>query len=332
MIPISIKTGLEQDEQIKAYLDAGGYNGDWSGFTRVVFNGIARRINKKVTRKVIETPILINDQLLIGEDELRGLFFRKKFSSTEDFISHLKNLSPHNPHRWISGKSLQSYWNGGRAKDKKLNVLLTYLDVSFAEWEEWKLAKQPVGSAAPPADAPSPAYQNSLELIRKYYLGDYFLYYQKTDGSPTIVKAPFRIRVHHSGTPFVETVTEGQHYRSNKVELRDGVLYLECENLEFNEKESHVFYLGNDTNPEVILGISSTISVKRKLPIGIRNVLVRQAQGFGKEVPAEKEIPLDATNGINDEEKAVAAYLRRQPFNLMVADFPCSLAELHERM
>ncbi len=330
MVPVRIKAGIQQDIELKEYLERSGYGHDWSRYTRVVFNGIARRINRRVTARVIQTPDLIGDRWLIGEDELRNLFFRNKWSIVPDFIRHLQGLSPHNPHRWISGKSLQSYWNGGRAKDKKLNVLLTFLEVPVADWENWKLANRPATQASSQTvNPPLNAYPDGLDLIKKYYLGDYFLYYQKTDGSPTLIKAPFSIRKDASGIPVAETITEGQRYRSSKMELRDGVLYIECENLEFNEKENHVFYVGNDTSPEVILGISSTISVKRKLPIGIRNVLVRQEEAFPRRPFQEKELPFDAGDSLKKEERIVMAYLKRQPLNLLVADFGGRLEELN---
>lgn len=329
MIPISIKTGVERDEEIREFLHKNGYGESWTAFTRVVFNGIARRINRRVTQRVMQTPTLVSDHLLVGEDELRSLFFREKLDGIEDLIAYLKTLSPHNPHRWISGKSLQSYWNGGRAKDKKLNVLLTFLGAPVADWENWKLSARPVMPASTQTEStPFKTYPDGLDLIKKYHLGDYFLYYQKTDGSPTIIKAPFSIRTDARGLPIAETITEGQRYRSSKMELRDGVLYIECENLEFNEKENHVFYVGNDTNPEVILGVSSTISVKRKLPIGIRNVLVRQDEPFDKHPFEEKEIPFDAGDRLNEEERIVMAYLKRQPLNLLIADFGGRLEEL----
>jgi len=217
MIPVRIKAGVQQDAELIEYLDRSGYGRDWSLFTRVVFNGIARRINRRVTEKVIQTPDLIGDRWLIGEDALRNLFFRNKWSTVQ-------------------------------------------------------------------------------------------------------------------GRPVVETVTEGQYYRSSKVELRDGILYIECENLEFNEKENHVFYVGNDTRPEVIFGISSTISVKKKLPIGIRNVLVRQASAPEGKMAGEREMPFSAAMGrLSEEEAAVVSYFQRQPLNLLPAGYSCSLKEMKNR-
>ncbi len=330
MIPSGIIKGIEEDYELRRYLDQSGYGLDWGVFTRVVFNAIARIINRRVSNAVILRPALVDDRLIVGGAELDRLFFKKKFSSTGDFIEYLQGLSPYNVHNWISGKTLQSYWNGGRAKDKKLNVLLTFLGVDFADWERWKidgpaLGQGPASSFRRPGLATG---RNNQELIRKYYLGFYFLYYQKTDGSPTLVKAPFTIGLDDQGMPVVETVTEGMKYRSSLVELRDGILYIECENLEFNEKENHVFNVGNATDPEVIFGISSTISVREKRAIGIRNVLVRQWEGFGSGMPFEKELPFFGDRQWLPEERIIVDYFQRQPYNLLHAGYCCTLTEL----
>jgi hypothetical protein len=170
------------------------------------------------------------------------------------------------------------------------------------------------------------------DLLRNYYLGSYYLYYQKSDSSDALVKAPFTIGMDERGQIFAETLTEGHPYKSGLIEIRDGILYIHCENQLFDEKENHIFNVGNETNPEVLFGISNTISVKTKLAIGIRNVLVKQQENFSEESFTEKEILFSVPGKINSEEAVVLKYFNEQATNLINSHYCCSLAALKNKM
>jgi hypothetical protein len=60
------------------------------------------------------------------------------------------------------------------------------------------------------------------------------------------------IRTSFNGEPVVEMKTIGHEYRSIQIAVRDGALYIDCENLDWNEKESFIFNIGFETNPQVL--------------------------------------------------------------------------------
>ncbi|NJN27058.1 MAG: hypothetical protein HC819_14315 [Cyclobacteriaceae bacterium] len=141
MISRRIKLEIENSPVIKNITGVNGINGDWGNFTRTVFERIARKINQVTTQKVMEMPYLVKDFLLLGQDEFENIKFKYQLNNTDDFIEHLKNINNQKPYNWISGKTLQGYWNNSNAKDKKLNVLLAFLGVGMHEWDEWKAMK-----------------------------------------------------------------------------------------------------------------------------------------------------------------------------------------------
>ncbi|MEM9678784.1 MAG: hypothetical protein AAF901_00555, partial [Bacteroidota bacterium] len=268
MIPSRIKTAIE-NSNLNDAIDKGRYGLEWSDFTRTVFEQIARKINAKVTTIACLKKYLIDDLLLLGREELENLLFKLDLGNTSEFIEHLKGLNGHNSHCWISGKTLYTYWNGGNAKDKKLNVLLTYLDVETQHWDDWK-ANQVLEEDTGKTDS------SNNTLLKTHYLGSYFRYFQKTDGSPTLVKAPLQISTDHRGV-IVFTKTTGHEYRSSSVRIRGGALYIDCENIVWNEKESHIYNVGFESNPQLLLGVSITLD-RRGQALGIKNVLVKQGE------------------------------------------------------
>ena len=326
MLPTRIKEGLEQSKIIRDYLSSLGIENNWDKFNRTVFDGIARRINRAVTAKVIGDPKLVHNYMVLGEDQLQSLLFERKLNDAEALIKSFENNS--RLFNWVSGKTLHSYWNHGKPKDRKLNVLLAFLGVKISEWDEWRNVTDTSTYLKGSSGKNQSRKNNNQELIRKYFLGSYYLYYQKSDNSAALVKAPFTIAVDSHGNIFSETVTEGHLYRSNLIELRDGILYIHCENLVFDEKENHIFNVGNETNPEVLFGISNTISVKSKMAIGIRNVLVRQKKNFSKETFTEKEILFDQKLKDDSEEAIVLNYFLKQRPNLIISDHCCTLEVL----
>ena len=328
MIPSRIKEAIEANPEINEQLLASGLGLDWKKFNRTVFEFIARRINKRVTQEVIKNPTLVTEKLIIGKDQMQSLLYGHKLSNDEAFIKYLSELS--RTFSWISGKTLHSYWNKGKAKDTKLNVLLAYLSVEVSDWDNWKKI-QASGIFRNVAGRVS-RRSGPQDLIKNYYLGSYYLYYQKSDSSETLVKAPFIIGLDERGQIFAETLTEGHPYKSSLIEIREGILYIHCENQLFDEKENHIFNIGNETHPEVLFGISNTISVKKKLAIGIRNVLVKQKENFTEDNFQEKEIRLSAIYKDESEEAIILKHFLKQAINLMTSQYCCSLSALREKV
>ncbi len=331
MIPYRIKEELLKDSRIANALSVKNHHADFSTFKRTAFNWIARTINIHVSQKVIEESEILDEFLLFGEDEFERLKFKLKIESLDEFVFKLSNQRSHRLYTWISGKTLESYWHDGNAKDKKLNVLLYYLDIPLYEWDNWKNTGNNLSFTKLSSDYNIVGKQKSDNLLKKYYLGQYYLYYQKTDGSPNIIKAPFVIKVDSNGQVIAETETEKHRYRSKSITIREGCLYISCINLDWDEKENHIFNIGSETNPEVLFGVSNTVSVKKKHAIGIKNVLVKQPENHGfynGEKEKEKEIPMSAESLKNKEESIILKYFRQYSDNLIITQFCCTLDEL----
>ncbi len=325
MIPPKIRQAIQDHPDLNAALNNAGMELDWKKFNRTHFDFIARHINKRVTLRALENPQLVQDKIILGKDQLQHIVDERKLKSEEDFLSWLAGSK--RVFSWISGKTLQSYWRNGKPKETKQQVLLVFLGVPQKMWDDWKSLSAPRSFLTNRQSKPVSKKSNS-ELIRKYFLGSYFLYYSKSDLSPALIKAPFTLAEDEQGNLVAETITEGHLYRSTLIELREGILYIHCENLVFNEKENHIFNVGNETNPEVLFGISNTISVKSKLAIGIRNVLIKQKKKFTPDTFLEKEISLSDNSKLNPEESIVRKYFLNQQTNVMSSHHCCTLEVL----
>jgi hypothetical protein len=323
MVSKRIREQIEDHPLVKSSINVSRYGKDWSQYPRTVFEGIARKINQDVTQKAIINPVLIADNLIVGQDELDTVFFKQSFTTLDDFLKELHSLNSYKPYHWISGKTLHSYWNNGNAKDKKLNVLLTFLGIPLEEWDEWK-NQEPENILLPSSDQ---EHSHSMNVLRKYFTGCYYRYYQKTDNSPTLVKTPFIIRTSFNGEPVVETKTIGHEYRSMQIAMRDGALYIDCENIDWDEKESFIFNVGFETNPQVLIGVSNTLN-RRKQALGIKNVLVRQVDPFDYRSVAGREIPFDGKEPVSEEEASVLSYFKNAEDNLIITHYCYSLEEL----
>ena len=310
----------------------------WSKFTRTQFNLVARVINREVSREVVDNMDLVEMHLVIGRQQLENQLTRFKCSNTYDFARYLGNLREYQVFNWVSGKTLQSYWNGGEAKYVKINSLLVFLQVPFSEWESWQkersrqsdeygyhLAKQPsMGSGLS---------KSSLSIIKSYYLGNYFLYYQKSDGSKNIIKTPFILRELDSGQVVVKSVSEGHRYSGKVMGIRDGCLYINCQNLDFEEMEQYVFNIGLETKPEVLFGVSNTVSVKDRRAVALKNILVKQqGQAAGFDNIQETEIPFMKKYTALTEEAMVVNYFRQAANNIIITPSCCNLADLRSAL
>lgn len=306
---------------------------NWEQFTRTHFNNMALVINKRITHAVINNPDLVAHYFVIGKLKLEKDILNLRCISVTGFVQYLGRRSEYQAYNWVSGKTLQSYWNNGSAKIVKVNALLVFLQVPLNEWDDWIL-ERPKLQARDEASAIFPFKTHeinhfSYEILKKYYVGNYYLYYQKTDGSDRIIKTPFVLKEHESGQILVHSISEGHRYKGKVMGLRDGCLYINCQNLDFEEMEQYVFNIGLETNPEVLFGVSTTVSVKERLGVALKNILVRQKainKNFEKEF--EIEIPFSKKYDIESEESIIVKVLKNGNNNVIKTQSCCSLQEL----
>jgi hypothetical protein len=328
MVSRRIKLEIENAPSIKMITGVNGVSGEWNQFTRTIFERIARKINQVVTRKVLETPLLVKDFLLLGQDEFENIRFKYHLRTVDDFIDFLSQLSHPKPYNWISGKTLQAYWNNGNAKDKKLNVLLTFIGVEISEWDEWKMVKDTPQLKTSGPGKYSDNVNGTLKLIKKHFTGHYYRYFQKSDGSQVIIKAPFVIREDPHDIVAIDTKTGGHRYKSSYMIIRDGALYIECENIDWNEKETYIFNVGFEINPQLITGVSNTLNRKGQA-IAIKNVLVKQEEPFNYKNSAAVELPLSGSYAPDSEEAQLVSFFRHSSDNIISTIHCHSLSELH---
>jgi hypothetical protein len=329
-----LKKSLESHPEILLALKINNRDLNWSRFTRTQFNLVARIINKKITSEVLRNPDLVEMNLITGRQHLEKQMFALKCQTIFDFIRYLGSLGEYRIYNWISGKTLQSYWNEGEAKYIKINALLVFLEIPFAEWNVWQ---KETGRSVEPYTASlarnhftgSGYGKSSMLLIKSYYLGNYFLYYQKTDGSKNIIKTPFILKEHESGQIIVKSVSEGHRYMGRVMGIRDGCLYINCQNLDFEEMEQYVFNIGLETKPQVLFGVSNTLSVKNRQAVALKNVLVKQSQNDPTfdNIP-ETEIPFSNKYKAQSEESIVVNYLAHSGNNIIVTPNCCNLEVL----
>ncbi|MEN7548123.1 hypothetical protein AAG747_09385 [Rapidithrix thailandica] len=320
MLSEKIKNAIEESEVIRQSVDLKRYGNDWTSFTRTTFNHIARVINAEVSRQILKKPYLLQEFLLFGNDELDSILFTYKLEDISEFKEYLKKRNPQRPHNWISGKTLYSYWHGGNPKSRKINVLLTFLQIEPQLWDKWKKAglstvKQQISK--------------DLQLLKQHYLGHYFRYYQKSDNSPVMLKTPFIIREDPWDVVVVEMKTIGHQYRSSAIALRDSALYIDCENLNWDDKESFVFNIGFDPHPEVLVGVSNTLN-RRRQTIALKNVLVRQPKVYDFQAAQGLEIPFDADLSIESVDYQILHYFKSNTHNLMMMPYCSHVEELSQ--
>lgn len=327
-----IRKAIESHPAMAAAMKGKGRERGWKEFTRTQFNLAARVINRLVSREVAGNLDLLEMHLVIGKQQLDNQLSQLRLDDLYDFGRYLRDLREYRVFNWISGKTLQSYWQNGEAKYIKINVLLVFLQVPYADWELWQREKsiptEPYGMSLA-RGASMGMNRSSMSLIRSYYLGNYFLYYPKTDGSRNIVKTPFVLKEQSNGQVTVRSVSEGHRYSGKVIGVRDGCLYINCQNLDFEEMEQYVFNIGLETKPEVLFGVSNTVSVKNRRAVALKNILVKQPTlepGFD-EIP-ETEIPFGRKYGVRNEESLVLGYFRQSANNIIITPSCCNLSEL----
>ena len=308
----------------------------WNRFTRTQFNLIARIINKKITREVLQNPELVEMNLIVGKQHLEKQLFDLKCQTVFEFIRWLGNLGEYRIYNWISGKTLQSYWKEGEAKYIKINALLVFLEIPFADWDAWQKESMRThesysASLARTHFSGNGYGKSSIQLIRSYYLGNYFLYYQKTDGSKNIIKTPFILKEHESGQIIIKSVSEGHRYIGKVLGIRDGCLYINCQNLDFEEMEQYVFNIGLETKPQVLFGVSNTVSVKNRQAVALKNILIKQQSNDPSfdNIP-ETEIPFSNKYNTQTEESLVVKYLVNSGNNIIVTPSCCNMEVFRE--
>jgi hypothetical protein len=331
-----LKKSLETNPDIIAAVKNGNRETNWNKFTRTHFNLIARIINKKISREVLRNPDLVEMNLITGKQHLEKQLFTLKCQTIFDFLRYLGNLGEYRVYNWISGKTLQSYWNEGEAKYIKINVLLVFLEIPFVDWNAWQKENgrtaEPYATSLGRNQFSSNGYgRSSLMLIKSYYLGNYFLYYQKTDGSKNIIKTPFVLKENESGQIIVKSVSEGHRYMGKVMGIRDGCLYINCQNLDFEEMEQYVFNIGLETKPQVLFGVSNTVSVKNRQAVALKNILIKQSHNDTSfdNIP-ETEIPFSNKYSAESEESIVVRYLAHSGPNIIVTPSCCNMEVLGE--
>jgi len=332
-----LKKSLETHPEIQAALRNNNRDLNWSRFTRTQFNLVARIINKKITQEVLRNPDLVEMNLITGKQHLEKQWHTLKCQTIYDFIRYLSSLGEYRIYNWISGKTIQSYWNEGEAKYIKINALLVFLEIPFAEWNDWQKDSgrglEPYSASLARNHFSGNGYgRSSMLLVKTYYLGNYFLYYQKTDGTKNIIKTPFVLKEHENGQIIIKSVSEGHRYMGRVMGIRDGCLYINCQNLDFEEMEQYVFNIGLETKPEVLFGVSNTVSVKNRQAVALKNILIKQHQHdpFFDNIP-EKEIPFSNQYPANSEEAIVVRYLAQSGNNIIVTPNCCNLEYLAEQ-
>ncbi|MES1222613.1 MAG: hypothetical protein ABUT20_44370 [Bacteroidota bacterium] len=329
-----LKKAIENHPEIQSVLKTKSRDLKWEQFTRTQFNIAARIINKNISKEIQSNEDLVEMHLIIGRQQLEKQMLNLRIDAIHDFIKYIGNLREYRVFNWVSGKTLQSYWHGGEAKYVKVNALLVFLQVPFVEWDEWQkdqgkkidpyktsLSKLPLTTMG--------LSRSSLSIIKNYYLGNYFLYYQKTDGSKNIIKTPFILKELENGQIVVKSISEGHRYSGKVMGIRDGCLYINCQNLDFEEMEQYIFNIGLETKPQVLFGVSNTVSVKNRQAVALKNILVKQQTNDpGFENIQETEIPFSKKYATRTEEALIVHYLKQGNNNIITTQSCCSLNDL----
>jgi hypothetical protein len=326
-----IRKAIEEHPLIQAALKGKTRDKNWNNFTRTHFNLVARVINKQISIKVSENPELLEMNLIIGAQNIEKQLNLLRCSNIYELIKQIGNYSEYRVFNWISGKTLQSYWSGGKAKYIKVNALLVFLNVQFSDWDKWQIAKDnntefQLSGLSKISVTSNGFSRSSLSIVKRYYVGNYYLYYQKTDCSSNVIKTPFILREQENGQIAVFSVSEGHRYNGKVMGIRDGCLYINCQNLDFEEMEQYIFNIGLETKPEVLFGVSNTVSVKNRKAVALKNILVKQTNNDRSfHNIQETEIPFTKKYSSEDEESIIVNYFKTCNNNIITTHSCCNL-------
>lgn len=93
--------------------------------------------------------------------------------------------------------------------------------------------------------------------------------------------------------------------------------------------EQYVFNIGLETKPQVLFGVSNTVSVKNRRAVALKNILVKQpVNDPGFDNIQETEIPFTKKYTSMTEEAMVVGYLRQAANNIIITPSCCNLADL----
>ena len=318
MLSHRIKSAIETHSEIKYYLQKKYGNIAWADFTRTQYSFIAERINRKVTDIVKNNISYIKDRLIMGDDMFYSVCHELHIKTEEQFIDYLQQQTTTKPFSWISGKALESYWKQSKPKEVKKNTLLVFLEIPISEWDEWKYAPQPQSIISNKEE--NTTVLKETQVFLQHYIGSYFLYCPKTDNSGKILKCPFVIKA-HQGEIIAETITEGHRYLSSPITRQEGHIQIICKNLDWNETETHLLNIGLKTKPEIIFGVSVTLSVNMGTPVALKNILVYQSPEIDfLEHIEEKELnAADPDNSAFD--KAAIAYFEKSDCTIIMSEY-----------
>ena len=165
-------------------------------------------------------------------------------------------------------------------------------------------------------DTMTPPDVFSVEALREYlnnkkvtpynfdaFVGQYYLFYPITDGTPFINRCIFSF--HKIGSEYSVTYTtpQGNSYVSSKIEIRDECIYVHVSHNRYDEQEIVVFKQFYNPINELIFCVSVAISSKG-YPSSSRKVLIRQSESVELSL---KKIPTDCDTS-DKETRAVLNY------------------------
>jgi len=110
-------------------------------------------------------------------------------------------------------------------------------------------------------------------------------------------------------------------------------LYVVNTNLDWEqEEEVYLFNIGLETNPEVIFGVSITLTSKSGIPVAIKNVLIKQSADINfLDKETETEINFNSED-INEEEVTIVTYFKKVNAQILFAEYCCTFDEFKEEV
>jgi len=108
-------------------------------------------------------------------------------------------------------------------------------------------------------------------------------------------------------------------------------LYVVNTNLDWEqEEEVYLFNIGLETNPEVIFGVSITLTSKSGIPVALKNVLIKQSDDVNYlDQETETEIKFNSED-TNEEESTIVSYFKKVNSQILFAEYCCTFEEFKE--